>query len=699
MSAVLKIIAGFFALLLLAVGSLVATWVMSDHSEWRDYLTRLASQKLGRELVIAGPLEPSFSFTQGLTIKVQDLSLANADGYQPREMLSVPELEIAVDLRALFSKNIHITGVVLNGATLNLELRTGGNNWNFNEKNKTQPQEEEPAVTAKDGKVVAFAADDITASDLVINVKSNSVARQLKFNSLAIKAPADDRFELTTDATVDGTALKAAIKAGTLSEFSRGVKQQLDADITYGGKQVALASTYSRHQNSQQFDNFTLVFDKLTVTGTSSIDASGAVPSIKAALAATQIDIAWFGSDDEGSASSNKSQQKADAPLFSAAPLPWDLLTVANLDLRFDAKQILQQGKPWGPGHVQAQLANGSLASTVIIQPPGAAQPVKINMGASTAQRLNLAVDAPQLDAVLWARFLGDDPFILSPAAIALNVAGQGASPKAIVASSNGALSFIAQPGKLKPTALPNTVRRVLDAVFTPAVVNEAALGCMQAKFNIQNGVMHSAGIGVDSNIASVSGEGNVSLAAEAIKMRFVAVPKIAAISSVRIPVTIDGPLASPGFGADAVATAGQVAGKVAGALLSARFGDFAGKAIDTASTQLVSLPPNPCVIAPPEQAPVDPATVRQGLKDIVPPNVVEDVEKARQKTLEFIQNPLEKLRGKRSPDGSGAVPSPTPVPETPATPAVPTTPPVAEVPAVPAPATEPAAEPAAPAP
>lgn len=665
MNIALKIIAGIVAFLLLAVASVAIYWVAGDKSSWRDELARLASEQLGRTLVIKGDLSPSLSVTRGLVLQVHDLELANAEGFQPPVMVSVPQLDIGIDVRALFSHVIHITGLDVTGATVNLESRGTTNNWTFTKRVPDQPvpETDEPAVKTADGKVLAFAADDVTVTDLMVVSRDRGAVKNYRVSELKLAAPADGSLTISVAVDADGQPLQISAAAESLDQLRRGLKQQVTADIAAGGRTVQLAAVYSRHQDQHLFDDLRVTIDQLQATGNLSLSLAADVPQVNGRLTIPTIDSAWFASKSAGAAAGGKSKGAETAPLFSHAPLPWDLLKAANGNLRVDIGQIQKQGESWGPANVQASLNNGALSAVVIVQPPGAPQPVKVNIGASNRQA-NIAVDAPALDSSLWAQFLGDDPIILSPAAITLNAAGQGLSLHDIAASANGAFSFEAQPGKLKPSALPTTIRRVLDVTFTPAVMNEAALGCMKAHFTITNGVMKSDGVGTDSNIAAVAGEGRVSLGDETIKMRFVAVPKIPSLASLRLPITVEGPLASPGFGADTLGTAGQVAGKVASAVLGARFGDFASKAVDDSTQKLVSMPPNPCVVAATTAPVPDKTTTPTGIADILPPEVVQDVKKAQERAMNFMKDPLTKLMGKRKAEPSGAVPVPEPVQE-----------------------------------
>src|SRR5262245_29514471 len=131
MRRVLKIVMILFVPLILLAGAGIAYWLTMDTAVLRAQLTKYASQQLKRELVIGGDLQPGFSLAGGFSVNLSQVTLGNAAGWQPKNMLTLDRLELVVDPFAFLSNRIHVKRVFIKGADAYFEQRGSRNNWQF----------------------------------------------------------------------------------------------------------------------------------------------------------------------------------------------------------------------------------------------------------------------------------------------------------------------------------------------------------------------------------------------------------------------------------------------------------------------------------------------------------------------------------------------------------------------------------------
>ncbi len=644
MRQLLKIILVVLAAVLAVAVGIVIFWLKSDPSTWRDALARLASEQLGRQLTIAGELKPGFSFAHGLTLEIADLRLANAPDFQSTPMLVVPKLEVTVDLRALFSNTIHIRGLKISSATLSLaQTDDGTDNWTFHTASAPPRIEQtEPAARLSDGRVFTFDAQQVTVNDLLVNYTAPGDKETVQITRLELEAPASQAFKFNSDFQYNQTPYQISFTSRPLKTLLDGTLQPIRLDLKSALHHLAIEADYSRHENLHRLGNLQANVDRLALKGEATVTIAEPHPHMTLKLATPLLDL------PKAPAGTDKAKIGATAqpePLFSRTPLPWSVLSSLDLDGVLDVERVVRGNEPWGPLHIGAQLAHSRLDTMIIAQPPGAAQPMKINLAASANQEASLTIDAPALNPVIWSSVFGDRPIVQSPASIALSLSGRGAALHDLASTAQGTVAFTAQPGLLNPVAIPEIARRALDAMIGPDALDKVTLACLKANFNVQDGIMHAAGpeagIGLDSNILALSGDGQADLGAETIALRLVAVPKLPGLTQTLLPLHVTGALSDPRISADLAATAGQAAGQLIGrladALPSVRLGLAAAKAAGQDPTVLITQPHNPCLaetkIFEPTAAP-DATTAPSQL----PPEVQQKLKGARDMLDQFIK-------------------------------------------------------------
>ena len=125
-----KLLILFTAIPLLLLAVVLLYLNLTDFSEWRDTVSEILSESMGRELRFEGIFEADV----GLTTRVEicDIRLANADWSSNATMATIDRFALEFDLLSVFSGPIRIHSLELDGADILLEVSADGlGNWEF----------------------------------------------------------------------------------------------------------------------------------------------------------------------------------------------------------------------------------------------------------------------------------------------------------------------------------------------------------------------------------------------------------------------------------------------------------------------------------------------------------------------------------------------------------------------------------------
>ncbi|MEE9319313.1 MAG: AsmA family protein [Granulosicoccus sp.] len=126
---VLKWVLIVCGVLMLVVGIGIAALVyLVDWNDFKDTIQNQVKKQTGRELTIAGDLNPSVFPWAGISIG--EITLANAEGFGDQPFARISSADVKVKLLPLLKKSINIRTVELNGLQVDLQRATDGStNW------------------------------------------------------------------------------------------------------------------------------------------------------------------------------------------------------------------------------------------------------------------------------------------------------------------------------------------------------------------------------------------------------------------------------------------------------------------------------------------------------------------------------------------------------------------------------------------
>lgn len=115
---------------------------VQDVSKYKDFITRKASEKTGRELVIAGDFDLSISFSP--SIFADDVSFQNAEWGSEPEMLKLGHVEAEVALFPMLFGDIKINRLIMEDLDLLVETNAESvGNWEFGERKDAEHHDED----------------------------------------------------------------------------------------------------------------------------------------------------------------------------------------------------------------------------------------------------------------------------------------------------------------------------------------------------------------------------------------------------------------------------------------------------------------------------------------------------------------------------------------------------------------------------
>lgn len=121
----MKIVKWFFIVLLFMFASLAAyLTLIFDPNDFKPEIVNAVKKQTGRDLIIAKDL--TWTFFPSIGIELGDITLSNPKGFDNVSLLKVNKIVAEVELLPLFSKQVEIAKLNLDGLVVNLETRKDG---------------------------------------------------------------------------------------------------------------------------------------------------------------------------------------------------------------------------------------------------------------------------------------------------------------------------------------------------------------------------------------------------------------------------------------------------------------------------------------------------------------------------------------------------------------------------------------------
>ena len=531
-----------------AIGVAIMTFDVNKH---RGQIEAALSKEIGRTVKLGGDIHIGVS-KKGLTLAMQDVAFSNPNWASRPNMMSIKLFDLKVDVLALLSHKLDISGLAIEDADILLESASGNrHNWDSEIASKKTVAKETSKVTAaepvalqitnmsiknsriamrgEDGKVTLFKADEVTLKN---DGDGTSLHFDGSFNDLAfsLNASSDNQSLLTTTA------------------------RPIDLDVSFANFHIAAKGKVDTGRKRLDLDSYEIASGATILTGHLAAGWGGARPAIQGIVTSQMLemnDLKMVSADKTDAAS--PVAEKTDPRMFSATPIDFAGLKAVDVNLDISIADI-----PAG----SVQLHN--LKSKLVVKDGHLfLSPFTVSLGdGEIAGQINL--DAGEAPAKLGSTFMvtdvdltdiikagGAEAFLAGKVKADVNLASSGNSMHELASNLSGPINLISAGGDVL-TTVNDKISSGLAEILSPGIGNKHDnMNCLVARFIALNGVVKGNGILIDTMAATAAGYGDIDLRSETINLNFHTKPKLVDVGGLLPPLRISGTLSSPSVSAD----------------------------------------------------------------------------------------------------------------------------------------------------
>lgn len=608
-----KILIGLGVVILLIIVAIVVVPMLIPLDAYKQQLVARIQQATGRQAKIAG--EFNFSIFPNVEFTAGKVSLANASGHQPAQMIEIGKLYVRVVPWPLLSGHVQVESLALDKPVIALSVdKAGRPNWQFGAGGgHPAAAVSRPGaggggfvkgVSLGDVRIVGgrilyadartgrhYEADKV---DLKLSlpalsqpfIADGSLVWRKEKVALHLRLARPDRLlagePTPVEARLAAPALKASFR-GTLAHKKAIAAQgalalespSLRRLIAWAGSPLAapgsgfgrfkLTGTAALAGADLTLKKAEIALDAIKATGDLRIDAARSRPYVEAKLSLDRLDLNPYlpspAKDPPGAAATHG---------WSTAPLDFAALrrADANLDLRLGALAVRRI--KIGHSHLLVTLKGGRLVldlrQMALYGGNGKAKLTLDGSGGTPAIAFNADLSGLKLNPFL-ADTIGSSR-LEGTANGSATASGHGGSQRAIVSTLAGSGKFKFRDGAIRGINLAAMVRNVKGAFRNAQALRQQKTDFTEisGSYTIKNGVLANKDLDFKSPLLRVTGRGTVNLVARTVDYRVE--PKLVAslagqggksgLAGIMVPVIVTGPWDDLHYRPDLAAAIGQ---------------------------------------------------------------------------------------------------------------------------------------------
>ena len=166
----------------------VAVLLTLDLNEYKDTIAEKAKEATGRDLIISGGIAIDWSMAP--TLRVEGVSLANADWGSRKAMLTLELLEAQVELMPLLSKQVRIPRVTVKGLDVLAETNAEGKgNWVMA---GMTAEKAEPAEAGEGGAPIIPVVEQVVIENVKVAFKDGQTGQAIEAVLDSLQASSED---------------------------------------------------------------------------------------------------------------------------------------------------------------------------------------------------------------------------------------------------------------------------------------------------------------------------------------------------------------------------------------------------------------------------------------------------------------------------------------------------------------------------
>jgi AsmA protein len=258
--------------------------------------------------------------------------------------------------------------------------------------------------------------------------------------------------------------------------------------------------------------------------------------------------------------------------LFSDQSIPFDLLRVADADLKLDIADLHSGGADYKAIDMHAVLSNGKLTiDPLSADLPGGHLAGSVSADAGqAAPPVHLVLRAPGLALKTILAAIHQPSYATGNLEVYADLSGSGDSPHAIAASLDGSLGLAMAGGTIDNRLLGSLLGKVMDSLNALDLVGKGGtseLRCFALRMDAKHGIAAVKPLALSSSLLTMGGVGTVNLGSETVAMALRPQARVAGTGLV-IPIAVSGPIRDPSVKVNDLGAAEANAGTVAGVVL-----------------------------------------------------------------------------------------------------------------------------------
>ena len=526
------------------------------------------------------------SLFPSLDLVAEDVGIAKSGAAATSEMATAKSLRFGLQLSALIGGKVKMTEVTLIDPVIAVpQTQPAGKSAE-----DAAPPQADPGSAAASLRSLSLDKLLIKNGTLILPGSAGAPGKRIEALNLEASMPAPDAtLAFDGSASLDGQKIQVVGSIGGLAQLLDGKAVPVSFDIaapSYLEEKAVLTGIASYKDDGFVVSQFTaragdkslagsgsykgslLTLHPLTLNasgnslaGSVVADLSGAIPAINAAFTGQTLNLDALLSQPGGATPSAASGSGGGGGEtgWSDARIDFSGLKAVTAKLKLSAAQLVYNNIKIGNATLQATISGGKLsASLPSFQLYGGAGAAALDVDASgkiAAQRIRLTL--ANFDAYPFLKDSAGFESLEGTGAIALDVAGNGASQRAIVAALSGSGKFEFSNGAIRGINIAKTMRGLTTGILSGWQENAAEktdFATLGASFKIAKGQAQTADLRLAGPLVRMTGAGTVDLPGKTLKFRVD--PQLVAslegqggktdLQGLGVPIMIAGPWAKP---------------------------------------------------------------------------------------------------------------------------------------------------------
>ena len=581
---------------------------------WKPSLQARVKEATGRDLRIDGSMR--VSLLPRLEIEAADVGLSNVPGAEAREMVTLKELHLELQVLPLLSGRIVVDRFVLVGPVVSLETAADGkSNWQLEGTAPSAPESPSAAAPqASPSSPLELRLEDVRLEDGTVRyVDRRKGGGTTELSSVAVgiaMTTLDDPFHIqgsfswkqrpvTVDATVADpralmsgreSAVRARIETGgghvgcdgaveagrelrasgtvdldvpSIRDLSAWLGQPIDAPKGTFGR-LKINGRAALEPGSVSFTGASVALDALQTSGAVAVAWNGPRPRITADLAVQTLDLRPLLPDTSAAPpAGNPGALKTGPGGWSEEPFSPGLLRSVDASLKFSVDALLTPHLRTGKGSLTATLDNGRLDVAIgHLELYGGSGKGAVSLRATGADSVALESDLHlvdvQLEPLLRDTFGGN--WLAGRSRMDLTLAGGGHNQQELIGSLAGKGAVDVQDGSIRGINLAAMLINVASAFQKKGDSERTEFRQVRGTFRMNGGVLQNSDLELQSDLLQAEGQGTVDFGRCRVDYRVS--PKFVApvvgqltggIVGMKVPVLVRGPWSDVSFAPDLV--------------------------------------------------------------------------------------------------------------------------------------------------